>query len=63
MHQWVAAGRCSGNVKTSRCQNAECGANHRRGAGPQGASGCSLPNAAPSYGEVGRAGERTEETE
>ena len=30
---------------------------------PQGARGYSLPNAAPSYGEGGRAGERTEETQ
>ena len=38
-------------------------ANYRRGAGPQGTSGCSLTDAAPSNGEGGRTRERTEETQ
>ena len=55
--------RCSRNGTTSRCQNAECGANYWRGAGPQGTSGRSLTNAAPINGEGGRTGEGTEETQ
>ena len=39
----------------------ECGADYRRGAGPQSASGCSYTNAAPGYGEGGGARERIEE--
>ena len=38
------SGRWSRNGLSLGCQETEHGANYRRGAGPQGTSGCSLPN-------------------
>ena len=52
MHQWVAmedAPEMTQHFDSKR----ECGANCRGGAGPQDASGCSLTDAAPGYGEDG----------
>ena len=63
MHQWVAVEDAPEMARLLDAEMHSVGADYRRGAGPQGASGSSLTNAAPSNGEGGRAGERTEEAQ
>ena len=43
--------RCSRDGLITGCQARKHGANSRTGPDPQGANGCSLPDAASSYGE------------
>ena len=61
MHQWVTAEYAPGMAWALDAET-ECGPSYRGGAGPQGASHCSLSNAALGYGEGGCARKGVAET-